>query len=247
MGIQSKIRLGFVAIGILLFLSGIISSLELIRFNRSTHNVLEQNRNTVSLSKQMLDAVQEQNTALLMSITDTTRRDLCDSLIAKSRKDFDRALQSAQSGASRPDQLNPIRETATAYHVVMSQVTDDTDIHWFTDIYKTPYFNLTQAIKEFMVQTQQQTINYTAQLERNAYRSSMVGIIALGAGILLLAVFYFMLKQYFIRPVLGITKSLKGYIELKAPFTVEVDTKDEIRSLKNYINSLVESTKKPKL
>ena len=65
MGIKNKIRLGFITIGILLFLSGIISSLELTRFNRATHNLLSKSQGSIEMSKQMLDAVQEQNTALL--------------------------------------------------------------------------------------------------------------------------------------------------------------------------------------
>ena len=47
MGIKNKIRLGFITIGILLFLSGIISSLELTRFNRATHNLLSKSQGSI--------------------------------------------------------------------------------------------------------------------------------------------------------------------------------------------------------
>lgn len=244
MGIKHKIRLGFITIGILLFLSGIISSLELVRFNRMTHNLLERSQGSLEVSKQMLDAVQEQNTALLLSITDTSRNNVYDSLIAKGNRDFDRAFGNAQTTLRDPEQLEAIRTAEQYYHNIVSQVTDSTDITWFTDVYKTSYYNLTHAIKEFMVHIQQRTIDYTAQLERNAYRASMVGIIALGAGILLLLVFYFMLSNYFITPVLQITKSLKGYVNSRLPFEVKVSTKDEINTLKEYIAALVSANKK---
>ncbi len=244
MGIKHKIRLGFITIGILLFLSGIISSLELARFNRTTHNLLERSQGSIEISKQMLDAVQEQNTALLLSITDTSRTTVYDSLIAKGNRDFDRAFHSVQATLHDPAQLASIRTASQYYNSIVSQVTDSTDIAWFTDVYKTSYYNLTHAIKEFMVQIQQRTIDYTAQLERNAYRASMVGIIALGAGILLLMVFYFMLNNYFIGPVLLITKSLKGYVNSRLPFEVTVGTQDEINTLKEYIAALVSANKK---
>ena len=127
---------------------------------------------------------------------------------------------------------------------VVSQVTDSTQLSWFTDVYKTSYYNLTHTIKEFMVLIQQRTINYTAQLERNAYRASMVGIIALGAGILLIMVFYFMLNNYFVGPILQITKSLKGYVNNRIPFEVSVRTRDEINTLKEYVATLVAANKK---
>lgn len=244
MGIKHKIRLGFITIGILLFLSGIISSLELVRFNRTTHNLLAKSQGSIEISKQMLDAVQEQNTALLLAITDTSRNYIYDSLVVKGGQDFDRAFRLAQTSLRDPVQLEEIRVAGQYYNSIVSQVTDSTDIVWFTDVYKTSYYNLTHAIKEFMVQIQQRTINYTAQLEMNAYRASMVGIIALGAGILLLLVFYFMISNYFISPVLQITKSLKGYVNSRLPFEVNISTRDEVNTLKEYIATLVAANKK---
>lgn len=244
MGIKYKIRLGFITIGILLFLSGIISSLELARFNRATHNLLAKSQGSIEISKQMLDAIQEQNTALLLSITDTGRNAVYDSLIAQSNLAFDRAFRTAQAELRDPIRLDAIRTASRYYNNIVSQVTDSTDIAWFTDVYKTSYYNLTYAIKEFMVQIQHRTIDYTAQLERNAYRASMVGIIALGAGILLLLVFYFMLSNYFTGPVLQITKSLKGYVNSRLPFEVSVSTRDEINTLKEYIAALISANKK---
>lgn len=244
MGIKHKIQLGFITIGILLFFSGIISSLELAKFSRTTHNLLTRSQRSIEMSKQMLDAVQEQNTALLLSITDSSRSAVYDSLIVKGDRDFVRAFRSAQNALRDPVQLEAIRTASQYYNSIVSQVSDSTDIAWFTDVYKTSYYNLTHAIKEFMVQIQQRTIDYTAQLERNAYRASMVGIIALGAGILLLMVFYFMLNNYFIGPVLQITKSLKGYVNSRLPFEVTVTTRDEINTLKEYIAALVSANKK---
>ncbi|WP_298063277.1 hypothetical protein [uncultured Rikenella sp.] len=244
MGIKHKIRLGFITIGILLFLSGIISSLELARFNRTTHNLLTRSQRSIEMSKQMLDAVQEQNTALLLFITDSSRSAVYDSLIVKGDRDFGQAFRSVQNALRDPAQLETIRTASQYYNSIVSQVSDSTDITWFTDVYKTSYYNLTHAIKEFMVQIQQRTIDYTAQLERNAYRASMVGIIALGAGILLLMVFYFMLNNYFIGPVLQITRSLQGYIDSRLPFEVTITTRDEINTLKEHIAALVSAHKK---
>ena len=246
MGVKHKIRLGFTAIGILLFLSGIISSLELVRFNRTTHNLLERSQNCIERSKEMLDAVQEQNTALLLRITNRKLGVVYDPMLVKSNRDFEQALQSAGADFRDPSQLESIRTAACYYNSIVAQASDTTDITWFTDVYKTSYYNLTHAIKEFIVQIQQRTIDYTAQLERNAYRASMVGIIALGGGILLLLVFYFMLNSYFLDPVLRITRALKGYVDSRLPFAVNVATQDEINTLRENIAALVSAHKKMK-
>lgn len=246
MGIQPKIRLGFITIGILLFLSGIISSLELAKFNRTTHSVLARSQGSIEILKQMLDAVQEQNTALLLAITDAKQVGIYDSLIAQGQRNFDRAFRKAQSSHYDPALLDEIRSTARYYNSIVPQVADSIDIAWFTEVYRTSYYKLTHTIKESMVRIQQQTIDYTAQLERNAYRASMVGIIALGAGILLLTIFYFMLSNYFVGPVLQITRSLRGYVDSRLPFDVTVSTQDEINTLKEYVASVVNLSKKNK-
>ncbi len=246
MGIKHKIRLGFITIGILLFLSGIISSLELAKFNRTTHSVLARSQGSIELLKRMLDAVQEQNTALLLSITDTQQTAIYDSLIAQGQRDFSRALREAQNSKYDSALLEEIRTTARYYNSIVPQVADSIDIARFAEVYRTSYYKLTHAIKESMVRIQQQTIDYTAQLERNAYRASMVGIIALGAGILLLTVFYFMLSNYFVSPVLQITRSLRGYVDSRLPFEVSVSTQDEINTLKEYVASVVNLCKKAK-
>lgn len=246
MGIKAKIRLGFIAIGILLFLSGLISSLELVRFNRITHSVLEKNLNGLELSKQMLDAIQEQNTALLFLLTEPEAETAYDSLMAASKQNFDKALESAEKILLKTETLDSIRETSKRYYALIGEIDENTDINWFTQIYKNPYYDLTLSIKAFMMDTQHQTIDYTSQLEQNAYRASMVGIIALAAGVLLMLVFYFMLKNYFINPTLQITRSLKGYMDARVPFNIKVSTRDEINTLREYIASLIEANKKMK-
>lgn len=246
MGIKHKIRLGFITIGILLFLSGIISSLEMIRFSRETHKLLERSNVSITVSKQMLDAVQEQNIALLLLIAHTNENGEYDSRIVAGRQDFDKAFHTAKIALRNSTQLEDVQTAAEYYNSIVSQVNDTMDITWFTDIYKISYYNLTHAIRESMVQIQQQALDYTTELEENAYRSSMVGIIALGAGIMLLLVFYFMLKNYFIKPIIQITKSLKGYVNSRIPFEVNISTQDEIRSLKEYIATIVTANKKSK-
>lgn len=244
MGIKRKIQLGFLTIGILLFLSGLISSLELLRFNRATHELLTWNRASIELSRQMLDAVQEQNTALLLYITDSTGLDTYKEMINQGNVAFERAIVATEASIPDTSYLKQIRVTSQSYNDIVKQVSDTSDIRWFTEVYKTSYFNLTQAIKEFMVDIQQGTITYTERLESNAYRASMVGIIALAGGIMLMLVFYFMINNYFITPVLKITRSLGGYINSKLPFEVQISTSDELQTLREHIKSLVDQNKR---
>lgn len=243
--IRRKIVLGFLFIGSLLFLSGVISSGELIRLNNATSELLRASRGNIELSKDMLDAVQEQNTLLLMSITDTTQN--YDSLISISREDFQTALQNTKiaftQAAISSKELADIERTAIYYNNVVQAATDSMTMDWFVQVYRTTYNNLTVSIKSFMVANENSIIVSAERVESNAYRASMVGIIALSGGVLLLMLFYFMLNNFFIRPVQTIEKSLTRYIERGIPFSADISTKDELLRLRDNILMLIQKIK----
>lgn len=245
MGIKKKIIAGFISIGLLLLLSGVISSAELYRLNRTTAELLKRSRGSIELSKRLLDAVQEENTALLLGLADTT--DVSEKLIARHRQDFLVALEETfthyRTHGLKTHELEQIESAGSYYHSILDSMPDSLDMAWFSDIYKTTYHNLTTTIKVFMISTQNQIINFASQIEQNAYRASMVGIIALAAGFLLIVLFYFLLNSFFIRPVLYIRKGLKNYLERSIPYGVSVDTHDEMGDLTALILQLIERSK----
>lgn len=242
MTIRRKILLGFFSIGVLLFFSGIISTLELVRFNEATYTILEKSRSSIELSKTMLDAVQEQNTALLMSITDTSS--VYDSILKVSNSNFERALNTAKMEHA-DNEIIPLLEEARGYYLqIIDQAKANPNLEWFSQVYKTSYYNLTYIIKEFMLSVQNQIIDYTDVLKTNAYRASMVGIIALASGIILMVMFYYMLNHFFLRPVLAIRRSLKLYLDNNIPFDIHITTKDEILELKDDVSELIDRSKK---
>lgn len=244
--IKRKIIWGFICIGSLLFLSGIISSGELIKLNRTTSDLLSRSKGNIELSKTMLDAVQEQNTALLMSITDSTS--VSDSLLLDALIMFEHSLLETERsfsamGVNSPE-LIAVKKSAAYYNNVVVTARDTINLEWFSHVYKTTYHNLTGAIKDFMVANENHIVDFATEIERNAYRSSMVGLISLAGGVMLIVLFYFMLNNFFIRPIEKIVRSLKGFVERGMPFKAEVTTKDEIRELKELIEALIEKSKR---
>ena len=246
MGIKRKIIAGFISIGLLLLLSGVISSGELVRLNRTTAELLKRSQGSIELSKRLLDAVQEENTALLLSLADTVGG-ASDSIIARHRNEFQTALDQTythyRGHGLKTEELDQIASTGSYYHSILTTMPDSLDMVWFSDVYKTTYHNLTTSIKTFMISTQNQIVDFATQIEQNAYRASMVGIIALASGFLLIVLFYFLLNSFFIRPVLRIRRGLKNYLERSIPYSAAVETHDEMGDLSALILQLVERSK----
>lgn len=57
-----------------------------------------------------------------------------------------------------------------------------------------------------MVSSQSVNVAKTAQLESNAYRAIMPGIIALAIAIIIIVMFSYFIDLYYVRPVLKITE-----------------------------------------
>ncbi len=247
--IRRKIKLGFWVIGTLLFLSGIISSAELIRLNKSTAELLNASRGNVELSKQLLDAVNEQNTVLLESIIASDKQNY-DSLIDVQYQIFSTTLSKIKqlytSNSSTLYYLTSIESKAIKFNEVQQSVSSNENIvtiSWLVETYNQAYNSLMTAINEFMIVNENSLIQTAGDVDDNSYRAAMIGIIALAGAILLLLLFYFMLSGFFLTPVLNMEHSLKRYVDKGVPFNVEVNTQDEIASLKKSINTLIDRVK----
>ena len=152
MGIKQKIRLGFFALGLLLFFSGLMSYFELNKLSNSTRDMLDASLKNMELSKEMLDAVQDQNTALLqMLVAGDTRYD---SLLFAGRARFDAAISKAKVSIRDLRGLDSIYAANVQYTTVINTFFADpskkdrnNDLQWFVDVYKTSYYNLTASIK----------------------------------------------------------------------------------------------------
>lgn len=248
MGLKNKIRLGFLALGLLLFFSGVISFFELNKLSRSTHSMLDASIRNMELSKTMLDAVQDQNTALLQTIVDSTCNS--DSLLLAGRNKFDSAINESKVLIRDLQGFDSIYTANIAYNEIVNAYMTDSlhkeDVNWYVSIYKTSYADLTSAIKNFMISSQRITDTKTQRLEDNAYRATMPGFIALLIAIIIVMIFFYFMNLYYISPILRITDALKKQLDSKIPFKVNIQGRDEVYQLKEYIEKLIDQLKSKK-
>lgn len=243
MGIRQKVMLGFVLLALLLCFSGMMSYFELNKLSSSTQSMLDASLRNMELSKEMLDAVQDQNTALLQLIV--TNIPGADSVLIQSRRDFDEAISKAHVSIRDLPALDSIYVANMRYNELINlqfantESTKEEQLAWVVDTYKSAYYQLTAAIKEFMISSQSMMDIKARQLESNAYRAIMPGIIALAIAVLIIGLFFYLIDIYYISPVLKITSALHNYLNARVPFKIEFEGKDELHSLKEYIETLI--------
>ena len=247
-GIRKKILYGFVILGSLLFFSGMISFFELAKLSRSTRTIMDGSIQDVELSKRMLDAVQEQNTALLQIVSHADSAGRADTLLMEGRRSFEEAFRDALRIHENTGKLTGVSLAKDNYDQIVNQIYADTvdiaNIGWFTNVYKTSYYDLTLANKNFMIDTQYAIDRNTDRIRENAYRALMPGIITLGVAIILIIVFFALIDLYYIKPVLKITQGLRNYLVSKIPFNVRVEGHDEIAELRDLVEEMVDAARR---
>ena len=190
----------------------------------------------------MLDAVQDQNTALLQMIVSGSRNS--DSMLIVGRQKFDSSMREANVLIRDLQGFDSIYAANVAYNRIVDAYLSDSlhknSVGWYVNIYETSYADLTTSIKNFMVSSQRIMDVKAQRLEDNAYRATMPGFIALLIGILIVVVFFYFINLYYISPVLKITDALKNYLNSKIPFKVNVEGRDEMFRLKESIEKLID-------
>ena len=227
-GIRRKIRYGFLILGALLLLSGLISAFELIRLSRTTEELLGASVRDLELSRNMFDALDRQNTALQAAVPGA------DSLFRVASGEFDRAFGEAEQRNVYPARLARIAEAKTAYDRVVQDTLARTGPE-----YGLAYYHLALDIKDFMIDSQNTVDRNTTTVQANAYRALMPGIITAGIAILILFVFYVMIDLYYVRPVLRVKRGLSNYLDGKIPYNVPVEGRDEIKELSDDVATLI--------
>ena len=240
-GIRKKISVGFLSLGLLLFFSGLISYFELSRLSKNTQHLINSSAKNIEHAKKMLDAVQEQNTALLQIIVTGNKQ--YDSLLIAGRNQFSKVISEATVSINDLKSLDEIYKANARYNLVvnshLNSLPDKENIAWFMNIYSTSYYDLTTAIKNYMIASHNVVSKKTTQLESNAYRAIMPSIIALAIAIIIILVFSYLIDIYFVQPVLKISKGLKNFINAKIPFNVKMEGRDEVYELKESVETLI--------
>ena len=156
----------------------------------------------MELSKTMLDAVQDQNTALLQIIVSGRSDRESDSLLHAGREKFEAAISDAKISIRDLQGFDSVYAANISYNETVGAYLRDSlrkeNVDWFVDIYKTSYSDLTSSIKNFMVSSQNMMDAKARRLEDNAYRATMPGFIALVIAIVIVLIFYYFVNLYYI-------------------------------------------------
>jgi HAMP domain-containing protein len=250
MGIRKKIFLGFVIIGSILFASGMASLFQLIQMEKTVADMNAGNMRRVEALGKILDEAGRQ-TWKIIDIMHNSSQDEDAGIVfndALYSENLEAVMQNIAVGEKnmfdtlRAKYLHFRHQTVLLDSLFMSDGTE-MRIEQFNTLYRPAYESLTEAASSFGILNQNIMPHISAELKYSFYRTVVPLIVAVTAGLLLIMLFNYFINFYFINPVLKIVRGIEEYSASKQPYSVKIDTGDEINDLNREIKSLISRTK----
>ncbi len=250
MGIRKKILLGFLVIGIVLLLSGVIAIYEFVRMRDTVHTLVADNIKSINTSNLLLEITDEYNFALLKSMGETGYAVIPD--INKDTR-FTDYLANAMDRYTEVREQNMADSVVYAYTAYIHVMKEAPMVwqgnyqdrrSWYFDRMYPIYMKLRGYIQKLITLSQTALTENSYNLSDSFYRSLMPCVVAVGVGIVLVLLFVYFINFYFINPILRITRGISNYILYKKSYNVVLENSDELQELNQNVADLVDVNKK---
>lgn len=243
MGLRLKILSGFMILAVMLLVAGIWSVLELKDVGLSVGNLLENNYKSINAAKSMKEALEREDSALLLMLLGKSEEG--EKILSSADSSFNRNFKIAENNITIDGEEETIKQVQENYSEfsrywrrLSSRPEDERNLdYYFSNIHGS--FNETVSSLDKLLSLNDETLYKTSvDIQSKSRRAIMPGIIAIIAAVVFTLLFTFFINIYVITPIIRITQGIKNFIRNKSPFNYSPETRDEIYNLSNEVSLL---------
>lgn len=250
LGLRSKVFLGSIIIMAMLLLSVLISFLEFGRMSRVLSHLISDNILSVDLSRNLLNQYDRYNSELFQMLNAENMTESPMLILSEDfNDDFDR-LYTVLSTEKEKAMADSVRYAYSAYKQVVLETDDlwlaskEVRTNWYFSKLQTVFDKYRNYLQKLSDSSQQALTDNYDNLQDSYYRSTMPGIVAMGAGVVLVILFCYFLNIYIIVPILKISKGVTDYRDVNKTYDVTFDNGgDQINELNTNIKELIYENK----
>ncbi|MFA7116458.1 MAG: MCP four helix bundle domain-containing protein [Bacteroidales bacterium] len=248
--IKNRVLLGFILIGVMLLLSGVVTYFEFGRMSKIVSQMVSNNITCVNTSRIMVNKSDEYNTRILEIIGTS---ELNSVPVIKADSEFITLMDSIQDHLTTDEEkamADSVRYAYVAYMHVIREIDDiwheDYSVRrdWYFDRLHGVYNKMKGYIQGLSNISQNQLSENYSQIKDGFYRATMPGIVAIIAGIILVLLFNYFLNLYVLNPIWKMEKELLKYHKYNKPYNVIFDPKgSHLYQLNEEIKEIVDENK----
>ncbi len=246
--LRTKIFFSFLLLVLMLLTAGVMSILEFRNVGNSVSTVLKNNYQSVESAKVMLDALEREDSGILMWMLDETEEG--EASIHASDSIMKAAIQTAKENITEKNEDIYIADIIKHYEwysngvfeIIRSNADMQENKAKYSGELATHFANTRVAINGLMNLNQGLIYEQSNKMINNSQRAMMPAIISVIAAILFAVLLNFFISIFFINPVHRLINEIKVFYPEKGTINARITSDDEIKTLENEINSLITST-----
>jgi CHASE3 domain sensor protein len=243
--LKIKIFLSFLLLILMLVVAGVMSILELRKMGDSVETVMKDNYQSIEASKTMLDAVEREDSGVLIwMLGDSTKGS---QIIEQANSVMQKSMQDARLNLSETNEdeyVNKVETRYMAFHATVQKIITSRDNldekkKTYSEELEALFIDTKSAINNLMILNQDQMYAQAAIMKENSRRSMMPGIISVVAAVLFAVLLNFFISIYFIHPIHKLIGEIKSFYPERRIIDAKITSHDEIKTLENEINNLI--------
>ena len=243
MGLRSKILSGFLVLSLMLIVAGIWTVHQLSVLGVSAQKILDENYKSINAAEQMIEALERQDSALLLLLLGKWEQGR--SILESADGSFQKALGIAQGNITLSGEHAHVEEVAAAYDTYKKicirpivGTTRERNLDWYTEEVHPAFLRVKASINKVLDVNDTAMYEAASNLKNKARRAVTPGAVAVIAALIFSLLFSYLVNYYMVTPILRITAAVQDFVKTGVPFTVKVESKDEIGRLLATISEL---------
>lgn len=243
MKLRLKILSGFFILVVMLAAAAAWSIYELKSIGFSVNDLMEDNYKSIDASKTMIEALEREDSGVLLLILGKWEEGR--KIIDEADKQFQHAFNIASNNLTiegEGDYIKKIREDYIVFKEIWEKpivgTSKEGDINWYFENAHQAFLDVKFSVNELMSINDRTMFSTASSLREQANRALMPAIIAIISALVFSLLFNYFVNYYFVNPIMKIKNGVVEYIEKKKPYSVEIESKDELTSLNRSISTL---------
>lgn len=223
----------------------VMSVIDFRKIGNSVDSVLKNNYQSIESAKKILDALEREDSGILLwMIGDTTSGR---ETVLNSQSIIDEEIKRIEKNITEHGEENHvsiIRQLYADYHSSIENILKNRkNIDNAREIYETKttllFFKTKRAIDELMLLNQDQMYRQSDTVKEQSRRAMMPAFASMVAAVFFSLMLYFFIYNYCLKPVKNLTECIKDYYPNKGEIDAGITTNDEFKVLEEEINRLI--------
>lgn len=198
MKIKLKILTGFLLLIIMLLIAGAMSVYEFSRIGKSVRALIDDNYKTIEASKTMLEALEREDSGILLLISGKWKEGR--QILQSADSLFLAAFDIAKNNLTEENEDKYIEKIENSYLVFKNKweppivgTSKENSINWYFTEVHVNFIKVKSEIKALMTLNQDNMYMEASELKEQAHRAIMPGIVAIVSALIFLVLFNFLL------------------------------------------------------